>query len=73
MVVARWKVKSCPRCNGDMFVERDFDSWYEQCLQCSYRVELKNLDRLKEPVSSEERVFNDRSEAEELNECDSLL
>ncbi len=50
--MTEWKVKSCPRCGGDMFVERDFDFWYQQCLQCSYRVELRNLDRFKEPVST---------------------
>ena len=31
-----WKFKSCPRCGGDIFVERDQDSWHEQCLQCGY-------------------------------------
>ena len=65
--MTKWKVKSCPRCGGDMFVERDLDFWYEQCLQCSYRVELKNLDRIKEPVSREGRVSNELSKAKELN------
>ncbi|MBA7631145.1 hypothetical protein ES703_38672 [subsurface metagenome] len=50
--MVRWKVRSCPRCGGDMFVDRDLDFWYEQCLQCSYKVELKTLDRFKEPVST---------------------
>ncbi len=45
-----WKFKGCPRCMGDMFINRDLDGWYEQCLRCSYRRELKNLDRFKEPV-----------------------
>jgi ribosomal protein S27AE len=45
-----WKSKSCPRCGGDMFIENDMDGWYEQCLQCSHRVELKKLAEPKEPV-----------------------
>ena len=50
--MAKWKVKGCPRCGGDMFIDRDLDSWYEQCLQCSYRVELKPLNKLSEPVGA---------------------
>lgn len=38
-----WKVRSCPRCGGDVFIDRDLDNWYEQCLQCSYRCDLKRL------------------------------
>jgi hypothetical protein len=40
-----WKLKSCSRCGGDLFIDRDIDGWFEQCLQCSYRRELKELKR----------------------------
>lgn len=40
-----WKFKSCPRCGGDLFIERDLNGWYEQCLQCSYKRELKDLSK----------------------------
>ncbi|MFC1941363.1 hypothetical protein ACFLWL_03060 [Chloroflexota bacterium] len=43
-----WKLKSCPRCGGDMFIDRRLDNWYEQCLQCSYRSDLKRLREFKE-------------------------
>jgi hypothetical protein len=52
--MARWKVRGCPRCHGDMFLDRDLDSWYQQCLQCSYRIEMKPLV-VKEPVSAGEK------------------
>ena len=42
-----WKFKSCPHCGGDIFIDRDMDGWYEQCLQCSHRWNLKNLDEFK--------------------------
>lgn len=45
-----WKSKSCPRCGGDTFIESDMDGWYEQCLQCSHRLELRKLVESKEPV-----------------------
>lgn len=41
-----WRLKKCPRCKGDMFIDRDLYGWYEQCLQCSYRSELKDIVKL---------------------------
>ncbi len=34
--MAQWKFKSCPRCDGDIFIDRDLYGWFEQCLQCGY-------------------------------------
>lgn len=42
-----WKLKGCPRCTGDLFITQDMDGWYEQCLQCSFRRELKDLAEFK--------------------------
>jgi hypothetical protein len=48
-----------------MFIDRDLDSWYEQCLQCSYRMELKPLPAIKEPVSAGGKGAKKRIEVEE--------
>ena len=45
-----WKLKNCPRCKDDMFINKDMDGWYEQCLQCSCRYELKELAKFKEQL-----------------------
>jgi hypothetical protein len=45
-----WKIKSCPRCGGDLFIDRDIDGWFVQCLQCSHRKELRNLSNQLVPV-----------------------
>lgn len=46
-----WRLKGCPRCEGDTFVDSDIDGWYEQCLMCGHRRELKKLAvRRKEPI-----------------------
>ncbi len=54
-----WKLKSCPRCGGDIFRDRDeYNWWREQCLQCGFMQELKNVtecytqsgEREKEPA-----------------------
>jgi len=51
-----WKLKSCPKCGGDMFLDTDIDkSWYEQCLQCSYRHELRSIYESKEEPMPEKR------------------
>ncbi len=39
----RWRLRACPRCQGDIYIDRDIDGWFEQCLQCSCRRELKEL------------------------------
>ena len=46
--MGKWKLKGCPKCRGDLFVDRDYNGWYEQCLQCGYMGELKDISHLKE-------------------------
>ena len=29
-------LKSCPRCSGDMYMDRDAYGSYRQCFQCGY-------------------------------------
>ena len=43
------RLKSCPRCKGDILIDRDHLGWYEQCLQCGYQHDLN--------VSDEERGY----------------
>ena len=56
MYMVKWKFKSCPRCEGDIFIDSDLDGWYEQCLQCSYRRELKNLAEFKKQWTPAEEI-----------------
>jgi len=41
LAMIMWKLKGCPRCGGDMFVENSPNGWHEQCLQCSYERDLE--------------------------------
>ncbi len=45
-----WKLKACARCGGDLFIDRDMDGWFEQCIQCSYRRDLKDARKQAVPV-----------------------
>jgi len=48
-----WKLKKCPRCHGDLFLDKDTDGWYEQCLQCGYRRGMKAITEAS-PVPEDE-------------------
>lgn len=30
----------CPKCGGNLYMDRDYNGWYEQCLQCAYMKDL---------------------------------
>jgi hypothetical protein len=49
----------CPKCGGNLYMDRDYNGWYEECLQCAYmkdlavvyQKEVKAEKGLKESVS----------------------
>ena len=53
--MANWKLKSCPKCGGDLFVDSDYNGWYEQCLQCGYMGELKDITNLKKQTAARDK------------------
>lgn len=30
------KLRSCPKCRGDIRIDKDMYGWYEECIQCGY-------------------------------------
>ncbi len=46
--VAMRKLRSCPRCGGDVFLDGDVYGWYEQCLDCAYMHDLQSIDEFGE-------------------------
>jgi DNA-directed RNA polymerase subunit M/transcription elongation factor TFIIS len=46
-----WKLKNCPRCSGDMFVEKDVDGWIERCLLCGYSRDISLAKRVVSTAS----------------------
>jgi hypothetical protein len=56
--MVNWKLRNCPRCQGDLFIDRDMDGWYEQCLQCGYRRSMKPIAEPKreQPAPEAERL-----------------
>ena len=35
------KLKGCPKCQGDVRIDRDQYGWYEQCMQCGSLYDLE--------------------------------
>lgn len=35
-----WRLKSCPRCHGDILIEQEQYGYYECCLMCGYRRDI---------------------------------
>ena len=61
-----WKLKSCPRCGSDMYIEKDFDDVYQKCLMCSYRIDLERVSVNKVPVAA--GVFDDDFDDEDIDD-----
>jgi transposase len=40
----------CPKCGGNLYIDKDYHGWYEQCLQCAYMRDLKVIYEDKKPV-----------------------
>ena len=33
---AMWRFKGCPKCRGDVYLDKDGNGWFEECLQCGH-------------------------------------
>ncbi|MFH0913924.1 MAG: hypothetical protein V1849_01370 [Chloroflexota bacterium] len=54
--MSNWKLKSCPRCGGDLFLDMDAEHhWYEECLQCAYQRELRNAAEFNKERAAAEK------------------
>ena len=43
-------LKACPRCRGDLYIDRDFYGQYKQCIQCGHMEDLAPAPRARRPV-----------------------
>ena len=52
-------LKSCPRCKGDVRVDRDEYGWYEECIQCGYVRDLKSVVTTQEKDPEKPKVVQE--------------
>lgn len=51
------RLKSCPRCKGDVILDKDQYGWYEQCIQCGYEHDVESvLSAQKQRPAQEQRL-----------------
>jgi ribosomal protein S27AE len=50
MNISRWKLKECPRCGGDIFMDIEENGWLGHCLQCGYMGQQCNA--MEEPAAA---------------------
>ncbi len=53
-----WKLKSCPRCRGDIFLDQELDGWHEQCLQCGYVHNIPNTVNVHQYSGDKEKELS---------------
>ena len=37
------ETRRCPRCGGNLFLDKDSRGWFVECLQCSYSRDLNSI------------------------------
>jgi hypothetical protein len=45
-------LKGCPRCHGDLFLERDIGASYVVCIQCGYTLSEAQEQHLKLAITA---------------------
>jgi predicted nucleic-acid-binding Zn-ribbon protein len=55
MKMAYWKLKSCPKCRGDVFVEKEGNSSTAYCLQCGSRSYSLKIPRVEHTEAVQQR------------------
>jgi len=53
--MVKWKFRSCPRCDGDIFIDGDLYGWFEHCIQCGYDRDLRNTVKLGQQQAYSEK------------------
>jgi len=51
-----WRLKSCPRCKGDMMIDRDSHGWFGWCLQCGYQREFRDVAEAGQRAENGKRI-----------------
>lgn len=42
--MANWKLRCCPRCGGDVFMDTEERDWFAHCLQCGFTAINKPIE-----------------------------
>jgi hypothetical protein len=45
--------KPCPKCGGNLYMDKDYHGWYEQCLQCGLMHDLELIYEEKKKAKTD--------------------
>ena len=51
-----WRFKSCPRCKGDILIDRDCSGWHELCLQCGFQRDLQDIVEAQQHAKKKQEI-----------------
>ncbi len=61
--MSSWKIRGCPRCKGDLFLDMDGRERFGHCLQCGYMSCQPDKERPVRPQARHGESVADRTAA----------
>jgi len=52
----------CPKCRGNLYLDRDYNGWYEECLQCGFIKDLAVVYENKKKILEKEGSGNKKKD-----------
>lgn len=49
--------RRCPKCGGNLIIDRDYHGWYEQCLQCAFMHDLGTIYESETRVTPAQKII----------------
>ena len=62
-----WRLKGCPRCRGDMQLDRDRNGRHEWCLQCGHQTYIKDTVMASRRTGEKKRLTRSTWKLAELS------
>ena len=53
--------RRCPKCGGNLIIDRDYHGWYEQCLQCAFMHDLGVIYESRKRVAPTEKLNREKT------------
>jgi len=60
----------CPKCGGNLYLDKDYNGWYEQCLQCAYMKDLALVYKSRKKTEKEVQAMIRAKIGSDINKKD---
>jgi uncharacterized protein with PIN domain len=62
------KLTVCPRCGGNLVLDRDIDGYYKRCIQCSFNITIEDVQTQKAKIP-QKKIYPWRILVENSSPC----